>query len=82
MSETAKLRFPLEVGILLRSSVRRALNKLKRDVEWEEPQAVFKIEEEKGLLSSIFYVEITNISAQLALSVKSGVEKFVEELSS
>jgi len=77
MSELTRLRFSLEAGIFLRRQVRLALNKLRRDVEWQEPEVIFKIEEEKGFINSTFYVEVINISAPLAISVKEGIEKFV-----
>lgn len=81
MSDKIRMRFPIEVGILIRGQVRSALHKLKRDVEWEEPEVVFKIDEDKGILNSVFYVEISNISAPLAINVKAGIEKFAEQFS-
>jgi hypothetical protein len=75
-----KMRFPLEVGILLRGQIKATLTKLKRDIEWEDSSVIFKIEEERGLLNSIFYVEIHNITASMALAVKIAIEKFVAKV--
>ena len=67
--QKARVKFGVSAGLLNRGSMRKALQKLKADVLWEEEDADVRIEEAKGLLDSDFWF-ICSCSEGLALRVK------------
>ncbi len=72
-----KLRFPLEVGALIRGQVRNQLHKLKSDIEWEIDGSCVSVDEVKNLLSSTFYISVENINEVQAKAIKRSVEDWV-----
>lgn len=73
-----KLRFPLEVGALIRGQVRSQLHKLKHDIEWEIDGSSVSVDEVKSLLSSTFYISVENINEVQAKAIKRSVEDWVD----
>lgn len=76
----AKLRFPLEVGALIRGQIRNHLHKMKSDIEWKIEDSRVSIDEVKNLLSSTFYVLIDNIDEAEAKVIKHSIEYWVESI--
>lgn len=75
-----RLRFPLEVGVLIRGQIRNHLHKMKSDIEWKIDGSSVSIDEVKNLLSSTFYVSINNIDEDEAKVIKHSIEYWVERI--
>lgn len=74
------MRFSLEAGALIRGTVRNHLNKLKRDLMWEDGLIDVNISEDKYLITSTFEVQIHHILEPNAIDVKKAVERYVAQL--
>jgi len=72
-----KMRFPLEAGVLIRGQVRNQLYKVKSDIEWKIDGSKVSIDENKGLLSSTFYILIENIDEAEARVIKRSIEDWI-----
>lgn len=57
-----KMKFSLEAGALIRSSIRNALNKMKIELEYADPKCTVTITEQKSLLESEFVFVAMNIT--------------------
>ena len=74
------MKFRLEAGAIIKSTVKNHLNRMKRDLEWRDRLISVDIYEEKYLLSSTFEVQIKHILESDAKAVESAVEKYVAQL--
>jgi len=76
----AKFKISFTVGALLRSTVRKALEKFKVKISYEEPKAQISILETKSFLESQFIFSATELSDTLAISASEGLKNYLKKL--
>jgi len=75
----SKFEISIEAGLLMKGQVRRLLEKTKRDLLWNNPQAYVEIYEESYFLESEFTFRVKNINEVERLALLKYFQKIDQE---